>query len=459
MAASSGSAGSTGPGGPVSFGFSRKAERRRLLAAGPCSEPENDGADTDYLTAVEDRELLSAKPAPPPPKDLVIPLRPARRWRNPEAPSSAPSSPGHAPSATNHAPLASGHALEGDPITLEIAALQELLREARQSQEHGQETPSAAPIPMRMKEDNVGSGALPTPEDYAAVPVSAFGMAMLRGMGWKKGEGIGRTFKRVVKPLEQRLRPRGLGLGAEPAPPPSSSGPLNSGGGGRREDPHSSTGGGLRVGDDVRIQSGPHRGVCGKVEALDPETARAVVRLQLGGQAVTVSQHSLTAHRAPPQRPPGAEEGSQPPPPPTPNSSTGKRRRSPEGRTAKQSRAPPHWLRRDLRVRCVDRGFRGGRFYNCKMQVEDLLSPDSCVCRTDDGRLVEGLQEAMLETVIPRGPNDRVMVVLGEHRGQVGRILERDPERGRAVVQLRGGVLTLGYDSLCHFLGGDDDDD
>lgn len=323
MAASSGSAGSTGPGGPVSFGFSRKAERRRLLAAGPCSEPENDGADTDYLTAVEDRELLSAKPAPPPPKDLVIPLRPAHRWRNPEAPSSAPSSPGHAPSATNHAPLASGHALEGDPITLEIAALQELLREARQSQEHGQETPSAAPIPMRMKEDNVGSGALPTPEDYAAVPVSAFGMAMLRGMGWKKGEGIGRTFKR----------------------------------------------------------------------------------------------------------------------------------------TAKQSRAPPHWLRRDLRVRCVDRGFRGGRFYNCKMQVEDLLSPDSCVCRTDDGRLVEGLQEAMLETVIPRGPNDRVMVVLGEHRGQVGRILERDPERGRAVVQLRGGVLTLGYDSLCHFLGGDDDDD
>lgn len=42
----------------MSFGFSRKAERRRLLAAGPCSEPENDGADTDYLTAVEDRELL-----------------------------------------------------------------------------------------------------------------------------------------------------------------------------------------------------------------------------------------------------------------------------------------------------------------------------------------------------------------------------------------------------------------
>eukprot|EP00076_Gallus_gallus_P034167 XP_024999705.1 serine/arginine repetitive matrix protein 1-like [Gallus gallus] len=92
----------------------------------------------------------------------------------------------------------------------------------------------------------------------------------------------------------------------------------------------------------------------------------------------------------PPSAPPEQRRGRSPHPPPTPNSSTGKRRRSPEGRTAKQSRAPPHWLRRDLRVRCVDRGFRGGRFYNCKMQVEDLLSPDSCVCRTDDGRLVEG---------------------------------------------------------------------
>ncbi|NXX87432.1 GPKOW protein, partial [Urocolius indicus] len=51
--------------------------------------------------------------------------------------------------------------------------------------------------------------------------------------------------------------------------------------------------------------------------------------------------------------------------------------------------------------------------------VEDMASPDSCTCRTDEGQLVEGLQEAMLETVIPRGDADRVMVVLGEHRGKV----------------------------------------
>lgn len=67
MAASSGpqagNGAAAGPPGPVSFGFSRKAERRRVLAAGPCAEPGGGGGgggdtDTDFLTAVEDRELL-----------------------------------------------------------------------------------------------------------------------------------------------------------------------------------------------------------------------------------------------------------------------------------------------------------------------------------------------------------------------------------------------------------------
>ena len=34
-----------------------------------------------------------------------------------------------------------------------------------------------------------------TEADYETIPVEAYGLAMLKGMGWKKGEGIGRTFK------------------------------------------------------------------------------------------------------------------------------------------------------------------------------------------------------------------------------------------------------------------------
>lgn len=34
-----------------------------------------------------------------------------------------------------------------------------------------------------------------TEADYERVAVEAYGLAMLRGMGWNKAEGIGRTFK------------------------------------------------------------------------------------------------------------------------------------------------------------------------------------------------------------------------------------------------------------------------
>jgi len=50
-------------------------------------------------------------------------------------------------------------------------------------------------------------------DDYEKVPIQGFGMAMLRGMGFKKNQGIGYS-KKIVKCIEPQIRPRGLGLGA-----------------------------------------------------------------------------------------------------------------------------------------------------------------------------------------------------------------------------------------------------
>ncbi|XP_039428498.1 G-patch domain and KOW motifs-containing protein [Corvus cornix cornix] len=465
MAAGDGAAaaeGTAGPG-PVSFAFSRRAERRRPLPAGPCAEPGAGGdtdSDTDFLTAVEDRELLSTRPAPPPKKELVIPLIPPHRWRNPEPPrADTDPAPGPAPasdSTPNTDPTPSG--TPPDPPSVEAQAVQELLQEARQSQEqpNGASGPPIS-IPLQLPDKDIATGPQPTAQDYEAVPVGQFGLAMLRGMGWSQGQGIGRTFPRWAHGLEpglrhslHRPRPRGLGLGAEAAPPGTPK-------------PGEPSQGGPAVGDPVRIEAGPHRGVEGKVEALDPETGRALVRLQLGGQVVAVNQHGLRPVSTvtprclwPPPSEGGAGGGAGRGPPVGGKEAEGAPRKR-EVCEAGTGGPPctPHWLRRDLRVRCVDRAFRGGRYYNCKMQIEDLLAPDTCVCRTDDGRLVEGLREASLETVVPRGSSDRVMVVLGEHAGKVGQILEREPERGRALVQLgRDAVLPLPYDSICHYLGG-----
>ncbi|KAG8554704.1 hypothetical protein GDO81_003869 [Engystomops pustulosus] len=330
--------------------------------------------------------------------------------------------------------------------------------------------------------------------DYEVVPVEHYGMAMLRGMGWKEGEGIGKTFKQDVKPLEQKLRPKGLGLGADRSAindlePQKPCRPLKPG------DKPEEESKGLGTGSAVLIQSGAHKELYGKVEGLDADNCRAMVKLAIGGKVVTVSQFALRLvnsteynkyakdlsrlSKAEPQkqqqdvkeeqrrersqdreqRRQGDEETREQRR--NGHSSSKEKRhrpRSPEKEKEKkrQKQDEQSWLHRDLRVRFIDKRYKGGKYYNSKMLVEDVSSPLTCVCRTESGRILEDVKQDMLETVIPKEDGDHVMVVLGKHRGQVGKILHRERQKSRALVQLEGendDAVTLSYDVICHYTG------
>ncbi|KZT23912.1 hypothetical protein NEOLEDRAFT_1157046 [Neolentinus lepideus HHB14362 ss-1] len=54
-----------------------------------------------------------------------------------------------------------------------------------------------------------------TPADYERIPVSQFGAAMLRGMGWKEGQAASRKQKGPVEPWLPQSRPALLGIGAK----------------------------------------------------------------------------------------------------------------------------------------------------------------------------------------------------------------------------------------------------
>ncbi|XP_005112486.1 G-patch domain and KOW motifs-containing protein [Aplysia californica] len=119
-----------------------------------------------------------------------------------------------------------------------------------------------------------------------------------------------------------------------------------------------------------------------------------------------------------------------------------------------QSQRP--WLRNDLRVRIIDKDLKKGRYYKEKVVVVDVPFPGSCICRTDDGKVVEGVSQSSVETVIPRSDDAHVAIVSGSHRGQIGRIMKRDKDRCLALVQLlsdRDTVLKLLYDDICEYLG------
>ncbi|XP_040201066.1 G-patch domain and KOW motifs-containing protein-like, partial [Rana temporaria] len=253
---------------------------------------------------------------------------------------------------------------------------------------------------------------------------------------------------------------------------------------------------GLGTGSAVLIQNGTHKELYGKVEGIDADNCRAMVKLAIRGKVVTVSQFGLNLvssaeytkyakdlsrfskaekkreekdakeekpkEEKPKERSPEKEKSRRE------ETSEGKKKES-SGSKRPQTRSPdrdkdkkkpkqeePSWLHQDLKVRFINKHYSGGKYYISKMLVEDVVSPTSCICRTESGRILEDIKQKKLETVIPKEEGAHVMVVLGKHRGQVGRILHRDWQKSRALVQLQGhqdGEATLSYDVICHYTG------
>lgn len=465
---------------PISFSFSRTSARRRLAGTGDSAgaAPE----EKDFLKTVEGRELQSVKPSEAP-KELVIPLIQYGHRRLP--PTQAPG-----PSTDIEA--------VGDGVLSQ--AVKELIEESKKSLEESENAgvdPTLA-IPMIQKgctpngegtDSEPQAETVPEEANYEAVPVEAYGLAMLRGMGWKPGQGIGRTFNQVVKPRVNSLRPKGLGLGANltEVQALAPTGPHRLLRPDEQEKEKEDEPQGLVPGGAVMVLSGPHRGLYGKVEGLDPDNVRAMVRLAVGGRMVTVSEYCLRpvsqqefdrnsldlsqVSKSSPRQQNGtasSEKALQDQELPTRQEDSARKRKHLPDRQdepiAKSEKAAPrsqHWLHRDLRVRFVDKLHKGGHYYNTKMTIEDVLSPDTCVCRTDEGWVLEGIREDMLETLVPKVEGNRVMVVLGPLAGRLGRLLGWDRERSQALVQLRreNRLVELHYDAVCEYVGPRDSDE
>lgn len=57
---------------------------------------------------------------------------------------------------------------------------------------------------------------------------------------------------------------------------------------------------------------------------------------------------------------------------------------------------------------------------------------------------------------MPREDNSYVMIVSGEHKKQIGQLLQRNKDKEKVTVQLlsdRAVLLTLSYDDVCQYVG------
>ena len=99
-------------------------------------------------------------------------------------------------------------------------ALRAILASAASGDDAGIDGPHIDIIPAVTEDDAYKQDVVELPdsatlEDYERVPVSQFGAALLRGMGWKEGTSASRKNKGLVEPWLPQSRPALLGIGAK----------------------------------------------------------------------------------------------------------------------------------------------------------------------------------------------------------------------------------------------------
>jgi len=131
--------------------------------------------------------------------------------------------------------------------------------------------------------------------DYDQVPIEEFGMAVLRGMGYKEDAGLGISNKKQVNVFVPESRPRGLGLGADRKILEKINHlkrNLKKAGIDEKDDLC------YEKGAFVFIEKGPHHDQYGTIECIEEDTARITVSLAIGGtnkkkEVISISQYNV----------------------------------------------------------------------------------------------------------------------------------------------------------------------
>ncbi|KAI4993706.1 hypothetical protein ZWY2020_008019 [Hordeum vulgare] len=243
-------------------------------------------------------------------------------------------------------------------------------------------------------------------DEFEEVPVEGFGAALLAGYGWSEGKGIGRNNKGDAKVVEYNRRAGTLGLGYDPS----------------EADPKKTRSGDWVIGGKKATENGGKKAAeNGGKKAT--ENGNAKKRDRDKEDRVRERDSSARQKRSGDLR---AEREVRE-----------KERNTRDSREEKSSRDVGNkvrWLQSNIRVRVVNERF-SKRLYLQKAKIVDVVGLTTCDIMMDDGsELVQGVEQDMLETVLPR-TNGRVLVLCGKHKGVYGHLVEKNSEAETAVVE------------------------
>ncbi|OEL20626.1 Protein MOS2 [Dichanthelium oligosanthes] len=273
-------------------------------------------------------------------------------------------------------------------------------------------TPAGDLMLRRYKEDMASLPDHRGIDEFNEMPVEGFGAALLAGYGWTEGKGIGRNNKTGdAKVVEYDRRAGTQGLGYNPS----------------EADPRKTRSGDWIVGEKKALENGSakkrDRNSRDRVEERDSSA-----RKKRSGE-----QRSEKEARGKERNGQDSREG-------TSNGS--------------DARSKVRWLQSHIRVRVVSEKL-SKRLYLMKGKVVDVVGPTTCDVMMDDGsELVQGVEQDMLETVLPR-TNGRVLVLYGKHKGTYGHLVEKNSEEEIGLVEDADtkDMVRVRYDQMAEYTG------
>lgn len=266
---------------------------------------------------------------------------------------------------------------------------------------------------------------------FTEMPVSEFGSALLRGMGWSPGQPIGRSKKAVIKPYVPTVRGGRMGLGGiKIVNKKESAGDEKAGKQGDANPERKSDG---ATAEPLRL---------GYRASETASGSGAVSRPDLGTDPLSVPSRDQSKKRK--------RKSS-----PSLSSSSAGRMRPGSGKSSAPTR---EWLQPGIRVRVASKKVGGGAHYGRKGVVQEVLRSSSgtivCTLLMDTGARVDKVKERWLHTALPK-PGGRVCVVgRRSDRGRAGVLLERDKRRQRATIQFLDDhvISTFAYDEVAELV-------
>lgn len=159
--------------------------------------------------------------------------------------------------------------------TLDEQAAKEIIEDLKSTEE--KDKPNDLTLPL-VKEQNLNGAEESVLEDYENVPIESFGTAMLRGMGWKSGEGIGKNPK-LVTTVVHEVRPAGMGLGADKIALQRQGGKV------KKEEEEIK----IEKGSFVKIIAGKRSNTYGQIEGFD-DAGRLILKMALNGNTISVNE-------------------------------------------------------------------------------------------------------------------------------------------------------------------------